>query len=126
VQVQQRLDQLEQRYRRFTEDSWRPMVGRADALLGYRYDTSAWSPDDIADDAQQAMASNSTITQDTGDAPRQQPKGPRADSTSRSVAWRDDAELPRGSPSARTLALLEQAADRLGPPGRTSACWRTR
>jgi GAF domain-containing protein/HAMP domain-containing protein len=116
VQVQQRLDQLEQSYRRFTEDSWGAYGRTGGRPLGYRYDNVRLDPlTAIPDDVQQALAANSATTTDSGDG---------ASSTTSKV------HLPirlrgqslgvitlgfRGSrPPPRTIVMLEQAADRLG------------
>jgi K+-sensing histidine kinase KdpD len=116
VQVQQRLDQLEQSYRRFTEDSWEAYGRTGRRLLGYRYDNVRLDPlTTFPEDAQRALAAGAAITKDAGDG--------AAGSTAKvylpvrlrgqvlgviTLGFRGDR------PPARTLAMLEQAADRLG------------
>jgi GAF domain-containing protein/HAMP domain-containing protein len=116
VQVQQRLDQLEQSYRRFTEDSWGAYGRTGPRPLGYRYDNVRLDPlTTFPDDAQQAMGAESPITTDAGDD-----GSGSVSKVSLPIRLRGQSLGVitlgfRGSrPPASTLAMLEQAADRLG------------
>jgi GAF domain-containing protein/HAMP domain-containing protein len=116
VQVQQRLDQLERSYQRFTEDSWGAYGRTGRPEMGYRYDNVRLDPlTTLPDDAQKALTADAPITADGTD-------GGSGSTAKVSLPIRLRGQPLgvitvgfRGSrPPARTIAMLEQAAERLG------------
>jgi GAF domain-containing protein/HAMP domain-containing protein len=113
LQSQERLGQLEHTYRRFTEQSWGAYSGANQRPVGYRYDNVRLDPvNRMPEEAQVALDSGRVYLPGDG-------AGEGSQMAYVPIRLRDQtlgvisAHFREGQPPARTLALLEQAADRL-------------
>jgi len=114
LQVQERLGQLEQSNRRFTQESWGAYGQTGPRPLGYRYNNVRLDPvRSIPEGAQPALESGTKSI--SGDK-----AADGSQTTFIPIRLRDQtlgvitANFREGRAPARTLAMLEQAADRLG------------
>jgi GAF domain-containing protein/HAMP domain-containing protein len=114
LQVQQRLAQLEQSYRRFTQESWSAYGRTGSRAVGYRYDNVRLDPvASVPEEARRAIESGSTFL--SGDGAPESSQTAYIPIRLRGQTLGVVATNFRGGrPQARTMAMLEQAADRLG------------
>jgi GAF domain-containing protein/HAMP domain-containing protein len=115
VQVQERLGQLERSYRLFTDESWRQYGQQHKEAMGYRYDNIRLDPiDTVSPEAQKALQSGNTYISKQGDG-----AADGSESAFIPVQLRGrplgviSVNFRGGRVPPKTLAMLEQAAQRL-------------
>ncbi len=113
LQSRERLGQLEHSYRRFSDQSWAAYSGSGQRPVGYRYDNVRLDPvSAMPAEAQSALDSGQVHVSAEG-------AGQGSHTAYVPVRLRDQtlgvisAHFRGGPPPPRTVALLEQAADRL-------------
>jgi GAF domain-containing protein len=113
LQSQERLGQLEHTYRRFTEQSWGAYAGASQRPVGYRFDNVRLEPvTTMPEEAQAALDGGRVfLAADGAEQGNQVAYVPvRLRGQTLGVI---SARFAEGEPPARTLALLDQAAERL-------------
>ncbi|MFH1186236.1 MAG: GAF domain-containing protein [Chloroflexota bacterium] len=114
LQVQERLGQLEQSYRRFTDQSWGAYTRTGPRAAGYRYDNVRLDPlTSVPQEAQRALQAGGTFLSGNGAADGSQTAFIPIRLRGQTLGV-ITANFRAGRAPARTLAMLEQAADRLG------------
>jgi GAF domain-containing protein len=116
LRVQERLGQLEQTYRTFTDQSWGAYGRERRPIAGYRYDNVRLDPvHALSEEARAALESGTTMLD------RMQGKdsdGRQTAAVPIRVRGRTlgiiHVNFQHGRAPSRTIAMIEQAADRLG------------
>jgi GAF domain-containing protein/HAMP domain-containing protein len=114
LESQERLGQLEHTYRRFTEQSWGAYSRSEQRPIGYRYDNVRLDPvSSMPEEARVALESGRVYVASNG-------AGEGNQVAYVPIRLRDQtlgvisAQFRSGQPPARTMSMLEQAAERLG------------
>jgi GAF domain-containing protein/HAMP domain-containing protein len=113
LQVQERLGQLESSYRRFTQESWASFARGGPRVMGYRYDNVRLDPvAGVPDDVRRVLESGTTFISggETPDGGQTAFVPIRLRGQTLGVV---SANFRGGRAPERTVALIEQAADRL-------------